>query len=358
VVRRLAIGLVIAAAAASAACKPNILGRASVVDGDRVLAVQSSVLAEAKPGQEVKYRALYVGPNGAPDPGKLEWSFCGTPKPLAVTGPIAPACLAPSGRALLPITRGATADAMIPEDACRKFGPFPPDPEKGQPPGRPADPDTTGGYYQPVRVLVPTDGEPDYAVGVTRLDCGLAGATLEQSAEYTKRYRPNENPALDSLVLTHASGKGITLDPATTDAIAAGITVAPGETVTLRAAWRKCPTSPECGDGVCSAGESETDCPDECTEPRKGCTGAEPYIALDPIAHALANRREAMRVSWFTTDGEYSHERTGRPESDSGVFSDNEWTAPPAAGKVSLWVVLRDDRGGVGFTGYLIDVEP
>ena len=42
-----------------------------------------------------------------------------------------------------------------------------------EPPSRPADPDVTGGYYQPVRVLVPTREEEDYVVGVTRLACGV-----------------------------------------------------------------------------------------------------------------------------------------------------------------------------------------
>ncbi|HEX7671332.1 MAG TPA: hypothetical protein VF395_17180 [Polyangiaceae bacterium] len=355
--RSMAFGAAVTVAALSSACKPDIVGRASVVDSDRVLAVRS-MHAEAKPGDAtVEYSALYVGKKGAVDPVALKWSFCTTPKPLAVTGPIAPVCLAPTGKYLQPIPQDGTVTAPIPEDACKKFGPTAPE---GPPPGRAADPDTTGGYYQPVRVLVPVNnGAPDYAVGVTRLDCGLAGATLEQSADYTKRYRPNENPAIDSLELTRSGGKRVTLEAdAAPDATA--VTVAPSETVTLRATWPKCPSKFVCGDGICSPGETVTDCPDfptECGTPN-GCTGAEPYVALDPVNHVLADRREAIRVSWFTTDGDYSHERTGRTEDDSAVFSDNEFTAPSDRGRVFLWVVLRDDRGGVGFTGYRIDVQP
>ena len=47
------------------ACKPNLEGRPSLVDGDRVLAVRS-IPAEAKGSAKVKYEALYVGTDGAP----------------------------------------------------------------------------------------------------------------------------------------------------------------------------------------------------------------------------------------------------------------------------------------------------
>jgi hypothetical protein len=364
VVTRYRVGFLVATAVASVACKPNIVGRASLVDSERVLVVRSEpaeVKPDDSPPKEVTYSALYVGPrDGAPDPSLLEWAFCETQKPLAVTGPIAPACLVRGASVLGPITRGDTMKAPVPGDACEVFGPLPPKPKLGEPAGRPADPDTTGGYYQPVRLLVPRKGEPDdYAVGVTRLDCGLGGATQEQAADYTKRHRPNQNPALDSLELTHANGNRETFAHHGTDAPDAGGAVAPdaggtvapdagravpsiavarGETVTLRANWAACPTTG--------------------TEPAKGCTGAEPYVALDPVAHTLVDRRESMRVSWFATAGGYAHDRTGRTEEDTASFSENEWTAPDTAGQGSLWVVLRDDRGGVGFEALEINVQP
>lgn len=360
------LAVAVVAAGASAACKPDVVGRASLVDGDRVLAV-SSDRPEAKPGDTVTYRALYVGSKGPPDPAHLaglEWAFCNTQKPLAVTGPIAPACLAPSGPGLAPLASGPTASGKIPADACKIFGPFPPDPKMGEPPGRPADPDTTGGYYQPVRLLAPAEGEPDYSVGVTRLACGLSGATLEQSADYQARYRANENPALDSLVLTHSGGRSETLAP---DGSGDAARVAPGETITLRASWAVCPSAPVCGDGICSPTELGVDCKDgeplccpaDCLDP-KGCTGSEPYVGLDPVAHAIASRRESIRLSWFATDGDYSHDRTGVAEDDPAPrpYSDDEWTAPSTSGRVWLWVVTRDDRGGVGFTSYEVDVHP
>ncbi len=344
---RTLLPLLVAALAASA-CKPKLEGRASVIDSDRVLAVRSEP-AEQKPDgtTPVTYTALYAGPDGDVDPSALDWAFCTARKPLAVTGPVALTCLAPRSPDLTPIrSRGlaladAGADAGAPTDPsrsgavaplvaddCAVFGPSPPTPKLGQPPARPADPDTTGGYYQPVRVMYSIDGDDQYAVGSTRLDCGIPAAAPDVAIQYKKQYRPNENPALSALVLEHASGADETFT-------AAPMHVAPGERVTLRAEWAKCTTN--------------------------GCTGSEPYSTLDPVTFGLVDRREAIFVSWFSTGGDFEHDRTGRTEDDGKAdltTSENGWTAPDAHGAVSVWVVIRDDRGGVGWSEVHIDVEP
>jgi hypothetical protein len=68
----------------------------------------------------------------------------------------------------------------------------------------------------------------------------------------------------------------------------------------------------------------------------------------------VASRRESLRVSWFTSAGRFAEERTGRSEGEADVsFSDNTWQAP-AAGVARIWVVLRDDRGGVGWRSYTL----
>src|SRR5262249_47898034 len=160
------------------------------------------------------------------NPSDLDWAFCDQPKPLALTGPIAPQCLVRRARdvtvtiapatdggeastqtrhILTPIGTGLKVQASVPVESCRVFGPFPPDPQPGEPPSRPADPDPTGGYYQPVRLLIPTKTDPEFSVGVTRLDCGIAGATQEQSNDYNKHHIPNENPALASIVVERAN---------------------------------------------------------------------------------------------------------------------------------------------------------
>jgi hypothetical protein len=342
-------------------CKPQIEGRPSLVDGDRVLAVRSEP-AEVNPSASVPvpltYRALYVGTDRAPDPAGLDWALCGGRKPLAVTGPIAPACLAKSAKLLTPLGNGESVETTLPKDACRVFGPSPPEPKKGEPPSRPADPDTTGGYYQPARVLATIEGKPDYAVGVTRLDCGLAGATQEQSASYLGQHRPNENPALDSLVIRHDHSPEEEVPAA--DGSGAALQIKPGQALSLRASWAACPKSAACGDDICSPGEDKMSCAPDCDVPQPlGCTGSEPYLELDQQTHELLHRREAIRISWFATDGRFEHERTGRAETDAAsVFSDNSWTAPKTHGEVSLWVVIRDDRGGVGWSAYKLQVQP
>jgi hypothetical protein len=268
------------------------------------------------------------------------------------------------------------ARAAVPVDSCRVFGPFPPEPLPGEPPSRPADPDTTGGYYQPVRLLVPTSGGDAYSVGVTRLDCGIIGATQEQSAEYNKRHTPNANPEISSVALERANGANETLsvapgspselsdggadavvtsldaggDGSLPDSGAAGATdagtlpriaVTPGEQVTFHAKWASCPAP--CSNASCPSPTA--------------CSGSEAYVDLDLSAHRLVDRRESIRVSWFATDGTFDHDRTGRSEAEATTpNTDNAWTAPSAPADVHMWLVIRDDRGGVGFSTYVIHV--
>src|SRR5262249_8096616 len=137
------------------------------------------------------------------------------------------------------------------------------------------------------------------------------------------------------------------------------ISVRPREEVALFARWPECPIDAECGDGICSPGEdaSPEGCAEDCRKP-VGCRGSEPYVHFDPISRKLNDRREAIRVSWFASAGEFDHDRTGRSEAEaSDSESDNTWTAPSTRGDVRLWVVLRDDRGGVGWGSYRLRVE-
>ena len=119
--------------------------------------------------------------------------------------------------------------------------------------------------------------------------------------------------------------------------------------------WPACPAQATCGDGICSPGEAIQDCPDDCTTP-KGCAGSEPFAYLNPQSHELVDRHEAMRVSWFATAGSFNLDRNGNDGSDTTTTSDNVWVAP-AAGTVHMWVVLHDDRGGIGWGSYTITVQ-
>jgi hypothetical protein len=265
-----------------AACTPSLEDDAARADYPRVLAVRAEP-AEARPGEKVQLRAL------ATDGTVIDWSFCLARKGLSETGPIAKECLAYPDE-LVRFGVGATASATLPRDACRVFGPDPPIGKTG---GRPADPDGTGGYYQP--------GLAADAVFSIRVRCNLAGATQEQTSDFERRYRENVNPEISDLAVNGAS-------------VGEEWHARPGDRLQLRVSW------PE--------------------------TAAEPYIAFDPLSRAIFDRKESLRVSWLATSGSFAHSRTDAP--------DNEFTV---AGNATLYVVLRDDRGGVAFRSVKVQTD-
>ena len=244
-----------------AACTPALVDDSALVTEPRILAIAAEP-AEAAPGSTVQVTALTTDAGLAP-----AWHFCTTRHPIAEPGSIDPACLAD---ATAPAGTGATITATLPAKGCELFGPDQPPPTVDQPAGRPADPDGTGGYYQPIRA-----GEAD--IGFVRITCNLAGATPAQAREFRERTRPNANPAIT----------GATLD---------------GDA--LHVAW---------------------DPP-------------ETYVYFDPEHHELVDRDEQYRVSWFATDGAFATNHTGT--------GDNRWTGAPGS---TLWIVVRDDRGGVAW---------
>jgi len=342
------------AAVASVGCKPDFDDRTALVEGPRVLAVQSTP-AEAGPGAQVSLRALYADSTGTPADPPIDWALCRERKPLTELGPIHPACFVASSPELVPLGAGAEVVGTVFPDACRLFGPNPPEAKKGEPAGRPVDPDLTGGFYLPARLLVVAHDRETYATGQTRLACDPGRVTPEQSREFRRRYRPNENPAIERLVLSRGSHEE-TVAPLS--AAEPPVRVGRGETVILRVSWTPCPTEPACGDGICGAAEETATCAEDCADPH-GCAGAEPYVAFDPLTLELSDRHEGIRASWYATAGTFDIGATGTTEADAYITaSSNGWSAPIAPGIVHLWVVLRDDRHGVGWQSYDVEVEP
>lgn len=282
---------------ALASCRPDFAERESIVTTTQILAVRAEP-PDAKPGESVTYSALVATPAGEPAAPRASWAFCATPKRLTDNGAVSAACLAGGVRAIADGAGLGGVAAPIPDDACFLFGP-----EVSSADLRPRDPDVTGGYYQPVRLTVQPD-DPSAALvvafGQTRLRCNVASAAAEVAAEYQRRYVPNQNPVLLPLEAS-----------APLDAVPAGARV------TFRAAW------PE--------------------------SSVESYVAIDVAEQRVVDRRETMRVSWFATAGTFEHDRTGVP--------DNAWTAPTERGTVHLFVVLRDDRGGVAFASHPVVVR-
>lgn len=300
------------------ACASALPDTTPYIDAPRVLAVQVDP-AEAEAGDDIAFHALVADASGALSDAAVDWSFCTARKPLAETGPVATSCLDAASADLLAIGSGIDVTGTLPEDACSLFGPNPPPPEDGGEAGRPADPDITGGYYQPA--LGFDDG------GVTlvsaRVRCGLANVTQETYVAWNLAYVSNQNPAIAAFSMDGA--------PLSQDGDGAPPTVAPGADVVLTASW------PQCGE----AG---------------ACAGAETYTLYEAETGELVSRREAISAAWYTTAGTFSSPRNGRSGEELETSVENHWTAPNEAGEAWLAVVLRDERGGVGFAGFRVDV--
>jgi len=126
------------------------------------------------------------------------WDVCITPKPPAESNSVAAACVdAAPGDA-----QGATFSTAVPA------GPAPcsvrlrrHNRKASHHPVR-RDPDSTGGYYLPVRAVV--SGLTDRnltAFALERITCNLVGASPLVIQDYNARYQPNANPAIAELDL-------------------------------------------------------------------------------------------------------------------------------------------------------------
>jgi hypothetical protein len=316
-------------------CVPDFVDDTSLVGEARVVAVQSQP-AEAAEGEAVTLRALVVAADRSAEP-ELAWSLCLARKPLSELGPVSPECLIspqaePEVRASL--GRGAEAEALLPEDACQRFGPQRPDPKPGEPAGRPVDPDPTGGFYQPVVAWLADTA----ALGAARLTCQIRDTT------FTRRYKRNRNPELTAFDVLRADGS--VLESSADEPI----TLRRGEAVNLRVRWPVCPASDSCGDEICGIDEDAVTCAEDCSEPR-GCAGAERYALFDPLALTTSAAVESLVVAWFATAGRFDAPRTDRVAaagSDGEPGTLNRYVAP-SSGAVTLWAVVRDDRGGVSW---------
>jgi hypothetical protein len=223
------------------------------------------------------------------------------------------------------------------------------------PPGRPVDPDPTGGYYQPVELIAPSPRGPVLGIEEARIGCGLPlGASPDVAAAFASRYHVNANPAIASL--TSLDAKGHVMDTFQTDDKGASNTVARGAKLSLRAAWQACPTTDTCGDGQCGPDETATTCAVDCMTPA-ACTGAERFAEMQLSTLSVQGLRESIAVAWFATGGSFDSDRTGRDSGDLTTRTDNGWRAPNTTGTIHMWIVIRDSRGGTGWSEYAFDVR-
>ena len=330
--RAMSLIAAVVAGAALLSCAPTFPDTTSIVTSPQVLAVQASP-AEGALGATFTMTALYVDASGPRDPSDLGWAMCLKQKPLGEPGPIDPGCFVASAPELVQLGTGASAQATIPADACQLFGPDSPPPLPGQPSARPTDPDTTGGYYLPVR-LESAGGA--WSAALERIACQPSGVTQAVFTAFTSDYHLNTNPTITTLSSLGPGGSATPIvpdAPAGSPTPAASVNAAPrGQRVSLQVDWPACTGTDPCG-------------------------GAEGYIDVDPTSKQIATRRESMVASWYATGGTFDDDRSGRSETDLATNAANGWTAPSAPGTVHLWVILRDARGGVGWESYTLAVQ-
>jgi len=282
------------------ACQPDLGPDDPIVTGPTILAIAADP-AEAAPYGASTFRALVASPTGTLGDAALDWALCTAPKPPAEDNAVSVDCLGEG--AAVPLGRAATVTAPIPADACARFGPDTPPQPPGSPPLRPRDPDVTGGYYQPVRARLGALT----AFALFRITCNLPGATAEVAAEYRARYPANNNPRLGALE-AFAGDQPVDLSR-----------IPRQSALRLRISW--------------SADSSET------------------YPVYDAASGALVDRREALRLSWLASAGRFASGHTGVSGDSAATSSDNGFT-PSADGPIHLWLVLRDERGGVDYRGF------
>lgn len=279
--------------ALSVGCRPTLDDRPWLVTRPQIIGLKASS-PEVRPGTAVTFEVVALDPAGPVDTSPTTWAFCGMPKPPAEANVVAPACLTPAA----PDATGSPVSLTVPVDACELFGPDTPQPAPSEPPSRPADPDATGGYYQPIAI----DLSESVAVGLERVTCDLPQASLDAARAFQAAYTANVNPMISELAVTLS---GADIDPAAVPA---------GASVQIAVSW--------------PAGSAES------------------FALYDRTTASVVETQETLTAAWFVTGGDL--DRAATEVTDSMVLSAAAtWTAPGQPGPVQLAVTLRDSRGGM-----------
>lgn len=337
--------------ALASGCVPDFGVDLSAVREPKLLAIASSP-AELKGEETTTLSALVAVPPGRSSPS-VSWSLCLERKPLTELGPVNPECLDARGDAArIELGEGESATATLPEDTCRLFGPRRPMQTADGPVGRPVDPDITGGFYQPI--VAHLDGVA--SLGAVRIDCDPANLNRDDALRFRAEYRVNENPRIAALTF------GVDGERADRDLPTDGtpLEVKAGSQLTVRASWDECPTESTCGDGYCTAEEDRMTCEADCGSEPRGCPGSEHYVWFNRETQRIESRRESITVAWFASSGGFESEQTGLAEDEATatLHTDNRWRVGDAAGAATLWVVMRDSRGGQSWRTVAVEITP
>jgi hypothetical protein len=276
-------------------CGPDFDRSIALLATDRILAVRAEP-PESLPGGVVTYTAVAATGNGMDGNAEIVWAFCATPPAPTEDSPVSAACVAGEADT---IATGIEVTLATPTDACRRFGPLGMPTQAGAAPPRPAPPDATGGFYQPLRL----GWHDTVSVVRERLTCDPTGVSLDLAQAYRAARTSNHNPQLLPLVATIAG------EPADLGALP------PRAAVDLVASW-----PPE---------------------------SVESYVTLDAGRATLDWASERLWVAWFVTAGALAADvsQAAPIETTAG----NRLTVPGTPGTFYLWAILHDDRGGTDF---------
>jgi len=277
-------GNLFAAALCLTACAPTFDDQPYLVDEPRLIDVVVTP-PEARPGESVTLTPVVASAQSSAV--ALSVWLCPEPTAVGDPRPVHESCLPPPSDSIALNVRGTRL--QIPRDACARFGPTPVAAET-----RPADPDATGGYYQPIAI----GGLNVVTSARIRIRCPLPNLSTDLARTFEEQYTSNSNPAIGGLTLVRAGAEQTDLS-------------LPAQgSVELRLIW--------------DAGSVES------------------YVAPAPDNGSLVWRTESLRVTWFTSRGVLASSATG-PDSEPGS-STNTLSADASA--LDLWAVLQDDRGG------------
>jgi hypothetical protein len=293
----------------SLGCAPDLTVHASRITSARVIAVLADP-PEARPGAMVSLTAIVAGASGDV---AVTWRACEIPRSTNESATVSARCLDDGdGGAITTLAEGVTASATIPSNACMRVGPQVPPAGQDGVRARAPDPDITGGWQLPIRLDLRAGSERETMFARYRVRCqppDVPGATAQG---YALRYRDNRNPALSG-VYAVVDGATRELPRASAEGDGAEVAIGPSREVGVLALW--------------------------------GAESAEGYVRVDPVTRGLDTRTEALEVAWFTTGGWFSRDRTA-PDA-SGTASVNVLHLDAGVTQTRVWVVLRDERGGV-----------
>ena len=273
----------VAAAALVAGCRNNG-DTASYVGGLRLLAVKAEP-PEIPPGQMTTLTATVANPGGTLP--TVDWAACLAPPPPATGQSVNMDCVSVDGGApLLPFGSGMSVAATMPMITIGMLG----------------LPDQTNGFYLQVRELLSADGKQLVGFYGLRIYPGA----LDPNP-------PNRNPTFTGVFSVPFVDAGaadlVPLDEANPPAVRAN-----GQ-IYLRATL---------------SDDSQ-----------------EPYLVYDGDPRTTPPRMltEKVRMHWFATAGTFSNEVTGVDKPDTFFTLDKH--LPSSGSTIDIWVVARDDRGGI-----------